>query len=319
MLGVMSSPAFSATPSAAGASVPAWAVPRGAIADPAEAAFIAGAALNSLDQLVRAAPPWAGAWRQRLALQCAAAAASLVGRTEGEGALRDAWLLRADGDPGPAGNLLAAWRRLAERDPQINTDALRSAVRLLGLAWSNDLAALPERLDNLTRSMRPAPLLAAAAAAEVQRIRPDAHLLGWWLADQVLARRMHWAVAVPLFVKHARGPAFRSAGDRSRIRPGEDGFERAVCVALALAAAEACRLADEIAPRAARLTAVAPKLRAKGAGEVIQLLFDEDAVAGTLQTKSLTRWGSRRLFERLTNLDAVRELSGRATFRLYGL
>ncbi|WP_425105089.1 DUF1403 family protein [Ancylobacter sp.] len=49
-------------------TVPGWALPRGPATDPAEAAFFAGAALNGLDTLVRAAPSWAGAWRQRLAL-----------------------------------------------------------------------------------------------------------------------------------------------------------------------------------------------------------------------------------------------------------
>ena len=86
-----------------------------------------------------------------------------------------------------------------------------------------------------------------------------------------------------------------------------------------LAAIDACRLAGDIAPRAAQLAAATPKLRAKGAGEVIKLLLNEDAVPGTLQTASLTRWGARRLFERLTALGTVRELSGRASFRLYGL
>ena len=52
---------------------------------------------------------------------------------------------------------------------------------------------------------------------------------------------------------------------------------------------------------------------------MIKLLLNEDAVPGTLQTASLTRWGARRLFERLTALGTVRELSGRASFRLYGL
>src|SRR5260370_30339068 len=94
--------------------VPGWAMPRGPVETTAEAAFLAGAALNSLDNLVRAAPPWSGAWRQRLALKGAAAAVRRLGRREDEAALRDAWLLRPPGaDPGPAGRVLAAWRRLA--------------------------------------------------------------------------------------------------------------------------------------------------------------------------------------------------------------
>lgn len=301
-------------------SVPGWAIPRGPVASDVEAAFLAGAALNSLDNLVRAHPPWAGAWRQRLALTCAAAAVVIAGRTETEAQLRDAWHLRAAGaEPGPAGNIFAAWRRTAARSTVVDTAALRVVVELLGLRWSEDLAALPERLDDLARSGRPAPLVAAAIVTEVQQCRSEASLLGWWLADQALARRMRWPVAVPLLVMQARGPAFRNPSDRGRVRPGAQGFERAICVALALAAVEACRLAGELAPRAARLTAATPKLRAKGAGEVIQLLLDEDAVSGTLQTKNLTRWGARRLFDRLTSLGAVRELSGRGSFRLYGL
>ncbi|TPM44186.1 DUF1403 family protein [Mesorhizobium sp. B2-3-2] len=35
-------------------------------------------------------------------------------------------------------------------------------------------------------------------------------------------------------------------GRRKRIRPGEKGFERAVCLALVEAAADACRLATEL-------------------------------------------------------------------------
>lgn len=300
--------------------VPGWAVPRGLVTTDAEAAFLAGAALNSLNNLVLADPPWVGAWRQRLALKSAAVAVALVGRTETEAQLRDAWHLRQPGaELGPAGNIFAAWRWLASRSPALDETMLRSTIELLGLRWSNDLGRLPEDLDEVTRSGRPAPLIAAQILIEVQRLRPDAGLLGWWLADLALAQRMRWSMAVPLLVMQAGGAAFRNPGDRSRIRPGGEGFERAICVALALAAAEACRIAGDIAPQAARLTAVTPKLRAKGAGEVIRRLLDEDAVSGTLQTKNLTRWGARRLFERLIVLQAVRELSGRASFRLYGL
>lgn len=320
MLWMMPKPVSSAVRPAAPPLVPGWAIPRGPVASDAEAAFLAGAALNSLDNLVRAEPLWAGAWRQRLALKCAAAAGGLAGRSEDEAQLRDAWHLRAaHSDPGPAGNLLVAWRRLADRAPRLGPEELRAVVGLLGLRWSDALAELPERLDELARSARPAPLVAAAIIAEVQQIRPEASLLGWWLADRVLAARLRWSLPVPLLMAQVPGPAFRTANGHGRVRAGDQGFERAVCVAFALAAAEACRLAGEIAPRATRLIEVAPKLRAKGAGEVVQLLLADDAVSGTLQTRDLTRWGVRRLFERLTALHAVRELSGRASFRLYGL
>ncbi|MEX4009825.1 MULTISPECIES: DUF1403 family protein [Phyllobacteriaceae] len=300
--------------------VPGWAVPRGPVTSEAEAAFLAGSALNSLDNLVRSDPPWAGAWRQRLALKCAAAAVSVVGRTEDEAALRDAWHLRQAGDdPGPAGTILAAWKRLAARSPGVDLDTLRSTAGLLGLRWGDELAPLVDRVGDLTRSGAPPPFAAATIAGDVQALRPDAELLGWWLADQVMALRLRWPRPVPILVAQARSNAFRAEGGRGRIRLGGEGFQRAVCVALAQAAGEACRLAGDLAGRAARLDAVAPKLRAKGAGEAIRLLLDDDAVPGTLQTTRLSRWGARRLFERLETLGAVRELSGRPAFRLYGL
>jgi hypothetical protein len=39
----------------------------------AEALFFAGSALSALDSVARSDPPWAGAWRRRLALKSAAA------------------------------------------------------------------------------------------------------------------------------------------------------------------------------------------------------------------------------------------------------
>jgi hypothetical protein len=104
-----------------------------------------------------------------------------------------------------------------------------------------------------------------------------------------------------------------------RIRPGGQGFETVFCRALVAAAAAACAQAAGIAAHAARLHDVAPKLRAKGAGEVIKLLLNEEAVAGTLRTEHMTRWGTRRLFERLTDFGAVTELSGQESFKLFGL
>lgn len=311
-----------ATASPAPPTVPAWAVVAGSTSDVADAAFQAGAALASLDTLVRGQPGWAGAWRQRLALRCAAASMRFAGRAEDAAALRDAWHLRPPGaDPGPAGAVFGAWRQLAGQPPAVTPYRLEKVLDQLGLHWDGDaLADLCMQIENLAVSQRSAPFDAAVIAAEVVAMRPDAELFGWWLADLVLAQRLGWPQPLPLLMAQVFGPSFRTeAGGGRRIRPGDKNFERAVCVALVAAAADACRLAAELSRRAEKLLSVAPKLRAKGASEVIFLLLNEDAVSGSLTTKYLSRFALRRLFDRLQQLEAVRELSGRPTFRLFGL
>lgn len=300
--------------------VPAWARPRGEVQRDVDAAYVAGAALNSLDNLVRSDPVWAGVWRQRSALKAATAAARLLGRREEEGALRDGHFFRAAGDdPGPAGNLLLAWRRLAGRSTTVEEAAVWPVAEHLELAWDGTLSAVLANAEDLAASPRPAPLLAAELAAEIYRARPDAELLALWLADALLAKKLRWPVPVPLLMGQANSSAFKTGEARRRVRPGGEGWGKAVLLAYAQAAAEACELGAELAGRAAHLVGVAPKLRAKGAGEVVKLLLQDDAVPSSRSGTRLTNRSARRLFERLGDLGAVRELSGRPTFRLYGL
>ena len=297
-----------------------WATPRARVADPIEAAFMAGSALNALDNLVQAEPEWGGAWRNRLALKAAAASMNLIGRSEDEAALRDAWLLRQPGDEaGPAGNVLAAWRRLASRSLPPGVEDLRSVAALLGVGWSDGFGELIDVASDEVRSGAPAPVVTARIAAAVMREDPKAEILAWWLADCALSWRMGWRNAVPILSSQIQAPLLRSGPEGRRARPGGDAFEHAVFIAAALGAAEACRLAADMAPRADRLRAAVPKLRSKAAGDVVDRLLGDDAVSGTFTTGNLSRWASRRLFDRLVELGAVRELSGRPTFRIYGL
>ncbi len=297
--------------------VPAWAALAGGAGSEREAAFMAGGALNAIDTLVRSEAAWLGAWRYRLALKAATASARLAGHREDEAALRDAWLLRQPGDaPGPAGETLAAWRRLVGRSHPPDGEELRKIADLLGVGLAEGF----DPMDRLREEAdAPAPLAAAHIAAAVVDANPKAEILAWWLADCALSWRMGWRHAAPVLATQIHASALRMGPERRRPRPGTEAFAHAMFVAAALGAGEACRMAAGMAARAERLHAVAPKLRSKSAGEVIDRLFCDDAVSGTLTTKTLSRWASRRLFERLTQLGAVRELSGRPSFRIYGL
>ena len=107
--------------------------------------------------------------------------------------------------------------------------------------------------------------------------------------------------------------ALRSAQDR------RDELRLACHRAVIASAVEVTRLAGDLARRAARLTAVAPKLRAKGAGEALKLFLTRDAVAPSALTSLNSDRAARRFCDRLVELGAARELTGRDTFRLYGL
>jgi len=50
-------------------------------------------------------------------------------------------------------------------------------------------------------------------------------------------------------------------------------------------------------------------------------LLDDESLSASWRGPGgkMSRWALRRLFERLIELDAVRELSGRDTFKIFGL
>ena len=81
---------------------------------------------------------------------------------------------------------------------------------------------------------------------------------------------------------------------------------------------QALPLAGDLARKAACLRAVVPKLRAKAAGRAVDLFLSRDALAPSALDFMSDR-AARRLCERLVDLGALRELTGRDTFRLYGV
>ncbi len=285
-----------------------------------DAAFAAGIALKSLDDLLRADPPWLGCWRDRLALKSAVTAARMLGRNEDEHAIRDAVLLTPAGDdPGPAGKLFLATRMLVRRSGTVTTSSVKELVALLGMKWGDSLASVPDTIDTAIQSGRAAPFTVAELITSISVVRPDAEVLALGLAEAVLAEKLKWPKPVPLLMPERFGPAFRTVGGRGRVRPGEPAYPKAICLALIDGVEAALRSAGEIDRRAARLRAIAPKVRTKGAEPVIRRLLAEDAVPASAPDSKLSRWAANRLFERLKSFEAVRELSGRSSFRIFGL
>jgi hypothetical protein len=303
------------------AAVPAWARASGrADGDPL---FFAGAALALLDACLRRDPPAAGALRSRLALQSAAASAKMARLNADASALRDL-RFAVTAEPLPAAKLLQLWRDLAGRPTSLDARRLAIAAALLDLPVAT-AEALAESLSGQSRVGDPISAAAKAAALTFAAFpdapAADAELLALWAFDSALALRLRWPRPLPLIAGAILDPSLRSDGGGRRARPGDPGWAKIAAGAIALAAASALDLAADLARRAEILLAVAPKLRAKSAPKIVDLLLAQDCVAPAEAARHapMTDRAARRLFDRLVALGVVRELSGRPAFRLYGL
>lgn len=315
------------------ATVPAWlrrAIPEAQSLtrkDIEDVALAAGAAIGVLDAIVRRQERWAGAWRQRLALSAAALTAKQAGRVEDENALRDAVLLTRPGDDvGPAGRMFLAWRRLAgtAAEKLLTEASIGAVLDDLGLARNDEGASdLMDDLGQLAVSDGTVGMMTGAIA--IAERHGFGRALGAWLADALLAQRLGWAHAVPLLGAEALLGMSLSRSRRAATGSLRGGLEtepdrtKSLLAAQARAALRAIDLSAELERRADRLLAVAPKLRAKAADAVVDKLLCDDAIVASEKIAGMSERGLRRLFDRLVELGAVRELSGRPAFRIYGL
>ena len=306
-------------------------------------------------------PPFAGVLRQRLALRAAAACAARARHREDEGGLRDAEQLAPVGDmmrTSPAGRIHRLWRLFATRQgrPTAHPEAhfIRAAAELVDLPSDIDVTSLAALVQEVSTRENPLASAARVSAVALQILgdapRINAEILALWLSDVVLAQRLRWAAPLPLLATTIMHPSLRatsfgnSAADVSsgagnirdasfggasnsravsgrRPRPSDPDWSLSVARAAACATQEAYALAGELSRRSETLLSVAPKLRAKKAARVVDLLLADDCVSAARAAKAagLSDRAGRRLFERLVALGAVPELSGRANFRLYGL
>lgn len=285
-------------------------------------AFRSGAALTVLDALV--SDPAHGVpvklLANRLALKAATATSKLEGRMAREADIRDAYHLTPSGEAcGPDGDLLAFWReavrlRLNSRDWQAG---LRS---LVGPNFADEVASWIEPGTEHTKKYGP-----MAGCSSVMRavLEADdrAERVACLLSDVVLARALNWPRVLPVSVQ-----CLTKAMLRNLVAEGQ-GRELAVQVKILESIEDTIRLGRDLASKSTALRAIAPKLRAKGSEAAVGLFLSEDAVAPSTMLSPrirgtnipMTDRAARRFCDRLVELGVARELTGRPTFRLYGI
>lgn len=258
-----------------------------ASADRRDAAFAAGAALLALDQIVCADPPWLGVLRARLALKAASVAARLLRQKADETTLRDAeHLTRPGDDPGPTGRLHRLLRRISSRPTRQAEDLL--------------------------------PML----ASELRGAPVAAEFLSLLEADLALAQKLGWGTPLLLHAGVVLDPALRHGPDGRRPRADRPEWQSLRDHALFVATNACHAQAVTLARRAKVLVLAAKNLRTRDEGRGLALVLADDAVAPwTMVGRAgfASDRAARRFCETLAAQGALKRLTDRPTFRLYGL
>ena len=301
--------------------LPAW-VTSGHAETLETVAFRSGAALTVLDQLAN--DPRHGVpvklLANRLALKAATATSKLEGRLSREDDIRDAYHLTPAGETrGPDGDLLAYWReavrvRLTVRDWQ------SGMTDVVGSEFTDQIAEWTRQGVESAKTHGPLAGCVAAMRA-VLEVDDRAERLACLLSDVVLARTLNWKSMLAVSAQRLSKTVLRD------LTADWQGAELPVQVKILESLEDTIRLARDLASRATFLQAAAPKLRAKGSDAAVALFLSEDAIGPSMMlspiiqgtTIPMTDRAARRFCDRLVELGVARELTGRSTFRLYGI
>lgn len=253
----------------------------------------------------------------RLALSAATATSKLEGRLARETDIRDAYHLTPPGEVrGPDGDLLAFWREAV----RLRVGGSSEIAALIGPHIAADAAGWLGAGRERARTHGP---LAGCVAVLRAVLGADdrAERTACLLSDIVLAQTLDWKAVLPVSAQRPTKTVLRDL-----ITSGQ-GAELAVQARILEAIEGTIRLARDLARRAEALRAIAPKLRAKGSAAAVDLFLTEDAVAPAAMLSPrirgthipMTDRAARRFCDRLVELGVARELTGRPTFRLYGI
>ncbi|KEJ93645.1 Protein of unknown function [Pseudosulfitobacter pseudonitzschiae] len=282
--------------------LPPW-ITSGRAQTPEDVSFLSGAALSYLHVVLGHESVPKPLLRNRLALRAAEVCVAFSGRSERSGELRDEIALLRPGDqPGPAGQVCQMWMRAVERPVSI-----RSQHRAMP---QHDPERIAVWLDQ-PHSGQGGPVdRAALVLGAVLADAPQHGAAALVLADAALAQALGWDHVIPLLAVGMM---------RRDLRKTDDDLRLACHEAIVTSVTEAARMAADLAQRAARLSAIAPKLRARGSDEAVQMFLNRDAVAPSALSSLNSDRSARRFCDRLVELGVARELTGRDTFRLYGV
>lgn len=298
--------------------LPAW-VTSGRVETLETVAFRSGAALTVLDQLI--GDPRHGVplklLANRLALSAATANSKLEGRFAREADIRDAYHLTPPGEArGPDGDLLAYWRDAV----RLRAGGTGEIADLVGPDLEGEVGVWLDTGQQRARTHGP---LAGGVAVLRAVLDADdrAERVACLLSDVVLARALNWKAVLPVTAQQLTKGMLRD------LAAGGQGAEMAVQAPILESIEETIRLARTLARRAEALCAIAPKLRAKGSDAAVDLFLTEHAVAPATMLSPrirgtkipMTDRAARRFCDRLVELGVARELTGRPTFRLYGI
>jgi len=269
-----------------------------------DVAFLSGAALATLHLVVGRDDVPHALLRDRLSLTASEACMHMLGRPEKAGDIRDAvHLLRPGDQPGPAGAIYLQWQRAAARP--VSVKMLQRALPSVTV----------EQIATWLDAERGGPVMRAANILEsVLAAHPREEVMALILADAVLAQSLGWTHVLPLLATGLKSRDLRKRGT---------DLELACHKALVSSIGATLPIASDLTRRVAHLQAVVSKLRAKGAQDAVALFLTKDALSPTIALTApsvgMSDRAARRLCDRLVDLGVVRELTGRDTFRMYGV
>ncbi len=181
--------------------------------------------------------------------------------------------------------------------------------------------------------MRLAEETEATVLREAGRGRGSAELAALLAADRALADMLGWARPLPLHLAAIHDPALRRGADGQRPRADEAGWAQVRHAALLGGAAAAHAQAVMLGRRAEALAVAFARLRSRDGGDAaLRQVLSDDSVApwrmagterggegGQVKQGLGSDRAARRFCEGLHVAGALRLLTDRPTFRIYGL